>query len=82
VSGRSSAFPSSGQRAAIASYSWLALAPAPLRESFGGVLEHAEHHRALIDRFWRFPHRNRLLRRENTPAPKTWLRESGVRFGQ
>jgi len=36
----------------------------------------------LIDRFWRFPHRNRLLRRENTPAPKTWLRESGVRFGQ
>jgi hypothetical protein len=82
VSGRSSAFPSSGQRAAIASYSWLALAPAPLRESFGGVLEHAEHHRALIDRFWRFPHRNHLLRRENTPAPKTWLRESGVRFGQ
>jgi len=53
-----------------------------LRESFGGVLEHAEHHRALIDRFWRFPHRNRLLRRENTPAPKTSLRESGVRFGQ
>ena len=69
-------------RAAIASYSWLALAPATLRESFGGALEHAEHHPALIGRFWRFPHRNRLLRRENTPAPKTWLRESGVRFGQ
>jgi hypothetical protein len=82
VSGRSSHFPSSGQRAAIASYSWLALAPAPLRESFAGVLEHAEHHRALIDRFWRFPHRNRLHGRENTRAQKAWRRECGVRLGQ
>jgi uncharacterized protein (DUF924 family) len=56
--------------------------PAPLRESFAGVPEHAEHHRAPIDCFWRFPHRNRLLGRENTPAQMTRLRESGVRFGQ
>jgi hypothetical protein len=41
------------------------------------VLEHAEHHRALIDRFWRFPHRNRLHGRENTRAQKAWRRECG-----
>jgi len=64
-------------RAAIASYSWLALAPATLRESFGGALEHAEHHPALIGRFWRFPHRNRLLRRETHPPRRRGCARAG-----
>jgi len=37
---------------------------------------------ALMDPFWRFPHRNRLLGRQNTRAQKAWLRERGVRYGQ
>ena len=77
MSGRSSDFPSWGQRAAIARYSWLALAPAPLRESFGGVLEHAEHHRALIDRFWRFPHRTAFSGAKTHPP----RRRGGARAG-
>ncbi len=60
----------------------LAEAPAELHESFAGVMEHAEHHRAVIERFGRFPHRNRLLGRESTPAEEAWLRESEERFGQ
>jgi len=35
-----------------------------------------------MDPFWRFPHRNRLLGRQNTRAQKAWLRERGVRYGQ
>ena len=57
-------------------------APAELRESFAAVLEHAEQHRSIVERFGRFPHRNRLLGRESTPAEEAWLRESGERFGQ
>lgn len=57
-------------------------APADLRESFEEVLGHAEHHRSIIERFGRFPHRNRSLGRESTAAERAWLRESGERFGQ
>ena len=60
----------------------LAEAPAELRASFAGVLEYAENHRSIIDRFRRFPHRNRLLGRESTPAEEGWLRERVGRFGQ
>ena len=60
----------------------LAEAPAELRPSFAAVLEHAERHRSVIERFGRFPHRNRVLGRESTPAEEAWLRESGERFGQ
>lgn len=60
----------------------LAEAPAELRGSFTGVLEHAEQHRSIVERFGRFPHRNHLLGRVSTPAEEAWLRESGARFGQ
>lgn len=60
----------------------LAEAPTELRSSFAAVLEHAEHHRSVIERFGRFPHRNRVLGRESTPAEEEWLSESGERFGQ
>jgi uncharacterized protein (DUF924 family) len=59
----------------------LAEAPAELRGSFTGVLEHAEQHRSIVERFGRFPHRNHLLGRVSTPAEEAWLRE-GERFGQ
>jgi uncharacterized protein (DUF924 family) len=71
------------QDESVAAYRRLvAEAPADLRESFEEVLGHAEHHRSIIERFGRFPHRNRSLGRESTAAEQTWLRESGERFGQ
>ena len=33
----------------------------------------AEHHRAIVARFGRFPHRNDILGRETTPAEAAWL---------
>jgi len=59
----------------------LAEAPQELRGSFAAVLEYAEQHRSIIERFGRFPHRNPLLGRSSTPAEEAWLRE-GERFGQ
>jgi uncharacterized protein (DUF924 family) len=36
-------------------------------------LRWAEHHRGIIRRFGRFPHRNEPLGREDTPEERTWL---------
>jgi uncharacterized protein (DUF924 family) len=60
----------------------LAEAPQELRGPFGGASRSAENHRAIIERFGRFPYRNRVLGRESTPAEEEWLRKGGERFGQ
>lgn len=39
----------------------------------------AEHHRAIIARFGRFPHRNRPLGRETTPEEQAFLDQDGFR---
>ncbi len=39
------------------------------------VLSHAEHHRDIIRRFGRFPHRNAILERTSTTAEHTFLDE-------
>ena len=39
----------------------------------------AEHHRDIVRRFGRFPHRNRILGRADTPAEREYL-ESGQAF--
>lgn len=44
--------------------------------------EVAEQHRALIEQFGRFPHRNRILGRATTPEEDAYLAGGGVRFGQ
>ena len=36
-------------------------------------LKYAKHHESIIRRFERFPHRNVILGRENTPAEKAYL---------
>jgi len=51
----------------------LAEAPKELRSTFEETLQSAEEHRSIIERFGRFPHRNRLLGRANTPEEETWL---------
>jgi uncharacterized protein (DUF924 family) len=60
----------------------VAESPAELRSTFEGALEWAEKHRTLIRQFSRFPHRNRVLGRENTPDETAYLKKSGETFGQ
>ncbi len=43
----------------------------------GTTLEFACHHRDIIRRFGRFPHRNRLLGRESTPEEEQFLAAGG-----
>jgi uncharacterized protein (DUF924 family) len=56
-------------------------APEELRVAFTDALRFAEAHRATIERFGRFPHRNEVLGRTNTREEEEWLRQ-GERYGQ
>ncbi|HEV8017695.1 MAG TPA: DUF924 family protein [Steroidobacteraceae bacterium] len=56
--------------------------PAELRGPFSGALRSAENHRAIIERFGRFPYRNHVLRRASTGPEEKWLRAGGESFGQ
>lgn len=56
-------------------------APA-FREIADGNHEYALLHKKIIDRFGRFPHRNKILQRVCTGAEEEYLRESGESFGQ
>jgi len=53
-----------------------------LRETFMTVAQFAELHKDIIDRFGRFPHRNELLDRENTPEEDEYLAGDAPDFGQ
>ncbi|MBT8092872.1 MAG: DUF924 domain-containing protein [Gammaproteobacteria bacterium] len=52
------------------------------RETFETVLQFAELHKDIIDQFGRFPHRNQLLGRENTPEEDEYLSSDSPDFGQ
>lgn len=70
------------QDASVAAFGRLAAdAPPELREFCASTLEYARGHREIIAKFGRFPHRNRVLGRESTPAEVEWL-AAGARFGQ
>jgi uncharacterized protein (DUF924 family) len=43
-------------------------------------MRYAEAHKAIIDRFGRFPHRNAILGRTSTAAEEAFLKEPGSRF--
>ncbi|MFA7554951.1 MAG: DUF924 family protein [Spongiibacteraceae bacterium] len=45
-------------------------------------LKYAVHHRDIIQRFGRFPHRNKALGRQSTVAELDFLMQGGARFGQ
>jgi uncharacterized protein (DUF924 family) len=60
----------------------LAETPAELRSTFEEALESAETHRTLIRQFGRFPHRNHLLGRGNTPEEEVYLAKNPEQFGQ
>jgi uncharacterized protein (DUF924 family) len=49
-----------------------------LSEPLGGeALRYARHHREVVARFGRFPHRNAVLGRPNTPDEERFLAEGG-----
>lgn len=54
----------------------------PWQDQVGGFLEYAREHREVVRRFGRFPHRNRVLGRENTPEEQEYLDAGANSYGQ
>ena len=57
-------------------------APQELHGVFSSALRSAENHRAIIEKFGRFPYRNRTLGRLSTAEEQEWLQRGGESFGQ
>lgn len=55
-------------------------AGAETTELFAGYLRFAERHREIIERFGRFPHRNRILGRDSTVEEIAFLQTPGSSF--
>ena len=71
------------QDESVAAYRRLLMeAPQELRGAFEASLQAAEKHRSIVERFGRFPHRNRALSRVSTAEEEAWLRAGGDRMGQ
>jgi uncharacterized protein (DUF924 family) len=49
----------------------------PLLARPDGAIDYAWRHRAVIQRFGRFPHRNEALARSSTPEEQAWLAAGG-----
>ena len=58
----------------------VSIVPAEQRAIFEEYLDYAIRHRKIIERFGRFPHRNRLLGRESTAEELAFLSEPGSSF--
>lgn len=50
------------------------------KPAFDGYADYARRHHAVIERFGRFPHRNRILGRESTPEEVEFLKQPGSSF--
>jgi len=71
------------QAKSVQLYSRLAKNVSPTyRETLETVAQFAELHCDIIAQFGRFPHRNKLLGRENTPEEDEFLGNDGPTFGQ
>jgi len=55
---------------------------APLLAALRASADYAVMHRKIVDRFGRFPHRNRALDRESTDEEREFLKSGGPSFGQ
>jgi uncharacterized protein (DUF924 family) len=61
----------------------LAKAASPtFRETFETITQFAELHHDIVQKFGRFPHRNEVLNRKNTPEEEEYLAGDGPAFGQ
>lgn len=56
-------------------------APPGCEQQFDGYTDYARRHRDVIARFGRFPHRNAVLNRADTPEETQYLQSGGARFG-
>ena len=52
------------------------------RETFATIAQFAELHRDIVEQFGRFPHRNKLIGRANTPEEDEYLAGDSPDFGQ
>ena len=72
---------SSCSGSARAAFERLAPEVAPAwRKEYDGFADYAGHHRDIVERFGRFPHRNRILGRASTPEEIEFLKEPGSSF--
>jgi uncharacterized protein (DUF924 family) len=71
------------QAQSVAIFQRLAEAVSPTySETFLTIAQFAELHHDIVERFGRFPHRNRVLSRENTPEEEEYLAGDAPGFGQ
>ena len=71
------------QEKSVKLYNRLAEAVSPTyRETLLTVAQFAELHRDIVDQFGRFPHRNKLLNRDNTAEEDEYLATDSPDFGQ
>ena len=64
-------------------YQRLAEAVSPtFRETFETIAQFADLHADIVERFGRFPHRNKLLDRDNSPEEEEYLTADSPGFGQ
>lgn len=68
------------QHRAVALFESLPVTPDFPQDAREQVIDFARRHRAVIERFGRFPHRNAALGRASTPAELAYLREPGAGF--
>lgn len=52
----------------------------PAQATFAGFADFARRHQVIIERFGRFPHRNDILGRTNTPEEAAFLQQPGSGF--
>ena len=71
------------QERSVVLFNKLAKAVSPTyRETFATIAQFAELHRDIIEQFGRFPHRNKVLGRQNTPEEDEYLAGDSPDFGQ
>jgi len=68
------------QEKSVALFAGLALECGEFDGAFAGALDFARRHRAVIDRFGRFPHRNAILGRASTADELVFLSQPGSGF--
>lgn len=57
-------------------------APQTYANQAEATLKYALNHKAIVDRFGRYPHRNRVLGRESTAEEIAYLNQGGATYGQ
>jgi uncharacterized protein (DUF924 family) len=69
------------QRRGVQLFQRVATEVAPAwRKEYTGFADYAGHHRDIVERFGRFPHRNKILGRVSTPEEVEFLKEPGSSF--